>query len=289
VSSSSPQSVAVSALSHPSGVNLDGVASGFSAYLRKKWWAFLLILVLTIGLAFINPIMGLAVLIIGTFFMKQLYENVLFQAFANTNHFSFARSGQIEASGLIFDIGNSRRFSDIVTGQYLQWPLLLFIYTYTIGYGRDSHTYNRAVMAIKFSVSLPAFVLRRHKFLGNLTDEGESLKKYSYSQKVNLEGDFNKHFEVYIRPNTQDNVLAILTPDVMNMLIGLDKYEVELTDSGTLYVYSHDLITKKQDLVDIYSIVEAIIPKLSRHANMQKELNTLATANQSTATPVTPA
>ena len=58
----------------------------------------------------------------------------------------------------------------------------------------------------------------------------------------------------------------------MEMLIGLDKYEVEMAENGNLYVYCPDYITKKQSLIDIYQIIEAITPKIGRYAVRQKTL-----------------
>jgi hypothetical protein len=201
---------------------------------------------------------------------RYFYENDLFKAFATTNGFSFVKKGQlINQTGLIFNIGRGQRYEDVVTGSYQGHPLLLFIYRYTIGYGRNSHTFHRGVMSINFGTRLPAFVLRRHH-LAFLEEEGESLKSRGYTEKINLEGDFNKHFQVFIRPTTQDDVLCVLTPDIMEMLIGLDKYEVEMTDNGDLNVYSRSYITKKQGLIDIFKIIEAIAPKIGDYANRQK-------------------
>jgi hypothetical protein len=74
--------------------------------------------------------------------------------------------------------------------------------------------------------------------------------------------------------------LSILTPDVMQILIGLDKYELELTDNGIFYVYCHGYITKKQALIDIYKIVEAVTPRIGRYATREQVLNSAANQPQ---------
>lgn len=106
-----------------------------------------------------------------------------------------------------------------------------------------------------------------------LADEGESLKSSGYTEKIELEGDFSDHFQVYIILNSQIEVLTILTPDIMEILKALDKYEVELTNAGMLYVYCRGYITKKQSLLDLYKIIESVTVSIGRYALRQKQLH----------------
>jgi len=256
------------------GINLDDVESGYTIFLRKRWWFVLILALVSVGLGFISPPYGIALFIIVIASSRYFYENDLFHAFADTNHFNYQKKGQLVGqTGLIFNIGHGIKFKDIVSGVYQDHPLLLFIYDYTIGYGKGSHSYHRAVISINFGKSLPAFTLRRHRILQILDEEGESLRSKGFTEKVNLEGDFNKHFQVFIRPNTQDDVLSVLTPDIMEMLIGLDKYEVEATDNGDLNVYSSSYITKKQGLIDVFNVIKALSPKIGNFVSRQKAIS----------------
>ncbi len=211
--------------------------------------------------------LGLICLIIAIVFSRQFYEKDLFKAFARVNTFNYQKvDASLGLTGFIFSIGRDQIYKDVVSGTYQKWPFLLFMFEYTVGYGRTSHNYDRAVMAVNFNTPLPAFVLRRHKMFQLLEEEGESLKSYNYTEKITLEGDFADHFEVYIRPNSQVDVLTILTPDVMQLLVNLDKYEIEMTSDGSFCVYCHGLITKTQSLLEMYQIVEAVSQKLARDA-----------------------
>jgi hypothetical protein len=92
----------------------------------------------------------------------------------------------------------------------------------------------------------------------------EVLAAQGYTQHLQLEGAFNRYFTVYIRPNTATAVLSLLTPDVMELLVQLRKYEVELSDDGTLYVYSDGYLTEQQELETMYRFMSALAPKIGR-------------------------
>lgn len=270
----------------PSSTNnqliLDGVESGLSAFIKKRWLILIIIFVIAIVLGFVNPILTVFILLFGFYIARLSYVNNLFSAFAKANNFSFIQRGTVnDQTGIAFSIGHNITYSDIIEGIYKDWTFLLFMYHYQTGYGRDRHDYHRAVITLKFNGSFPAFVLRRHMILAVLQSEGESLRGNGYTQKLNLEGDFNKHFEVYIRPNTQDDVLSILTPDVMQIIKPLDQFEIELVEEGSLHVYSRTYITKKEDLINLYKIVELIAPKLVPYIDRQNRINQL----QQTKTP----
>jgi len=265
-----------------SNVSFKGVESSFNIFLLKRWWLILLGLAASVGMAAgleqanTDPLYGVIPLVLVLAYLKKVYEYRLFAQFAKVNNYTYSKKGTLEGqTGQIFSLGHSQKYSDIVSGQYASWAFLLFMYKYTIGYGRGSTTYRRAVISVNFNTPLPTFVLRRHKVLQMLEEEGESLKRSGYSEKVNLEGDFNKHFEVYIKPGTQDDVLSILAPDVMETLIGLDKYEIEMTSNGTFYVYCHGYLTKKQSLINIYTILGRVTTTIGRYANRERELHRL--------------
>lgn len=258
----------------PTGVNLDGVESSVFAYLKEKWWIVGLFLIATIGVLFINYVLAIIVVAIGLTILRRQYENNLFGAFARSNNFSYARRGDVLGEqGIIFSVGHTKKFSDVVTGMYKNWTFHLFLYTYTVGYGKNSQTYHRGVMEVDFMTRLPAFVLRRHAFLEAIDTEGESLRAGGYNATLSLEGDFDKHFRVHIVRDTEIDVLEILTPDVMEMLIKLDKYEIEMTRAGTFYIYTRSYIDNKQDLVEIYTILQAIATKIGTYAQRQEELH----------------
>ena len=255
----------------PDNITLDNVAAGYTSFILKHWWLAGIILIVSIVIAIKLLVVGIFILMIALIVSQTLYEKSLFKAFANSNHFDFQKKADLtNQTGLIFTIGHAREFSDIVSGRYADSTFMLFLYEYTIGYGRSSQSFHRAVMSIKYNQPLPAFVLRRHSFFQILEEEGESLRSHGYTEKINLEGDFNRHFQVFIRPDSQIDVLSILTPDVMQMLIGLDKYEIEATQEGNFYIYCKNYISKKQQLVDVYKILETVKSKIDSYVNREE-------------------
>jgi hypothetical protein len=273
----------------PNNINLAGIANTSTSYIFHKPLYFIIMIPLAVSVSIINPLFGIILLAISIYIAKALYEKNLFQAFARANNFDFQKNGIVPSqNGHIFYSGHSRRIYDVVSGSYADWPLLIFLYDYDIGYGRDRQTYNRVVVNINFNVILPTFIIKRGGIKGILQEEGERLSSNGYTDKLQLEGDFNKHLEVFIPPNTGQDVLTILTPDVMELLKTLEKYEIELTPTGDFYIYTRKYITKKVELIDIYKIIELLIPKIGVYAKLQTI--TIQNTNEptySTQTPVT--
>jgi hypothetical protein len=65
-------------------------------------------------------------------------------------------------------------------------------------------------------------------------------------EKLQLEGDFNKYFQIFTEPHKEVEGRVVLTPDVMDLMINEGKkYTVE-TDATGVYVYAaNDLRTIK--------------------------------------------
>lgn len=263
-------------------LNLNVVDSGFSTYLRKKILIIIPVVIVAVPLAWVNPVIPVFILVLLVGYFKSRYENNLFEGFANSNNFTYQKKGVIpDQIGHLFLVGHSHKISCVVSGGYQNWPFLLFLYKYTIGYGRNQQTYHRAVITIDFNTNLPTFVLRRHSVLQLLNEEGDNIKSSGYTEKLELEGDFNKHFQVFVKPNTQPDVLTILTPDIMQILEGLDKYEIELAPLGRFYVYTFNYITKRQQLIDLYRAVGILTEKIGQIASREKTLRNQTLTNLS--------
>jgi hypothetical protein len=230
-----------------------------------------LLTVLTVVL--VSPIIGFFVICLGIAGYVMFFSGDLFENFAKSNNYSFMPQGfVVNQTGLIFTIGYGPEFSDIVYGTYKDWPFGLFVYSYSIGDQEDGRRYARTVLEIDFTTALPAFVLRKHKLLQILEEEGESLQSHGYTEKVELEGDFDSYFQVFIRPDSQIEVLTILTPDVMELVMKLDRYEIELTEDGKLYVYFHSVAKRKEELENTYKIVGTLVPKIQAYIDRQASI-----------------
>jgi hypothetical protein len=231
-------------------------------------------LLILIALVYSNPLYGITAVCLAFVGFVFIYPDNLLKSFAQANHYTYLSDGFVaEQTGLIFSIGYGPAFREIVYGLYGDWPFFLFIYSYSMGYEENSKRYSRTVLHLNFQAELPAFVLRKQNLLQIVEDEGESLKTSGYTEKLNLEGDFDQYFQVFIRPDTEVDVLSVLTPDVMEIIIKLKKCEVETTTDGKLYIYYHRVVRHRQELIEAYSIVEALTPKISTYINREQAIH----------------
>lgn len=253
------------------------IERGYRAFLRHSWLvaALVSIIAIAIGIAvYVAPLYGIVISLVGIITFKALYVNNIFISFAKANNFYYQASGLVgEQTGILFFIGFDYYFENIVYGWYEQWPFYVFTYTYSIGDQQQKRSFHRTVMTINYVTPLPAFLLRKHKLIQNEEQDSEAIKTFGYTQTLELEGNFGTHFQVFIRPNTQDDVLTLLTPDIMVLLIRLDSYEIEMTFAGDFYVYCSNRINSNKGLLDLYNIVEAITAKIGLDVNRKRILH----------------
>ncbi|MEK9196085.1 MAG: hypothetical protein AAB914_01825 [Patescibacteria group bacterium] len=80
------------------------------------------------------------------------------------------------------------------------------------------------------------------------------------SQKIELEGDFYKHFDVYVPKNYERDMLYFVTPELMSILAdkGFD-YDVEVLDDE-LYIYKDTFFdfNNNEEIENIFMIIESV-------------------------------
>lgn len=158
--------------------------------------------------------------------------------------------------GMIFDEGHSR-----VIKQLLRFADASEIgnYQYETGSGRNRSTHTYGYVKIPLTRNLPHMVLdgKANNLLGIITGMTDSFDR---SQKLSLEGDFDKHFTLYAPKQYERDALYVFTPDVMAILIDEGKrYDMEIVDDE-LFIYSNagfNLVSEAQ-LTSLVRIVETI-------------------------------
>lgn len=177
--------------------------------------------------------------------------------FALQNHLMFIENSTYTSyKGMIFDEGYSRvikqllRFSDgSEVGNY----------QYETGSGRSRATHTYGYVKIPLTRNLPHMVLdgKANNLFGIITGMSDSFDR---SQKLSLEGDFDKYFTLYAPKEYERDALYVFTPDVMQILIEEGKrYDMEIVDNE-LFVYSNalfDLVSETQ-LSSLVKIIETI-------------------------------
>lgn len=134
-------------------------------------------------------------------------------------------------------------------------------YPYAIGNYLKSESSSFHGLEITLPYSLANFYLDSHK---------DSRRKgpaalYATSQKVSLEGNFNKYFQLFVPPNNATFVLSILSPDVMHTLMtSSQRYDVELS-GNYLRIISHKKTNARTES-SLLAAAKAIVEELDHRA-----------------------
>lgn len=178
--------------------------------------------------------------------LKNRLLHVFYKQFAAANKFTYQKKGWLEnRQGAIFKVGHSANMSDIIQGQVAGLPLSLFNYGYTVGSGKNSQMYEKTILEIDLKILTPPILLLvdAHGFGDNISDN--TLSRVS---KIDLGGDWEKHFNLYTETKFEVEALQIFTPEFLHLIY--DKYKKFSLDflGQNFYVYSNGVIANKADL-----------------------------------------
>lgn len=219
---------------------------------------------------------------------------LLAKRFARDNNFTFTADGvTTERSGLLFDVGHSRQIKNLIEGNFSGRQFEIFTYSYVMGNGKNSTTYTYGVIATPLTRALPHVVLDSQK--NNLTSFISNLPAITSGESLVLEGDFNKHFKVYIPKGYAKDALYFLTPELMAELIDrAGQFDVEVI-GNMLYFYSIDAMPSKRRYQSAFDLLSSVSDEFEentvRYADERvggREINAVAVEGQrlQTGTPV---
>lgn len=203
--------------------------------------------------------------------------------FTKSNGFMLQpNSFAINKDGSIFGFGNTPSEKNIITGEYRGFDFELYEHSYWTGTGRSRSQHRLSILNLKLPKKVPHLVVDS-RVEGSSRYGGSVLPiDFDYKQKLTLEGDFSKYFNVYSPHNYQVSALSLLTPDVMQMFLAkLHRVDVELVNNR-LYIYAPDVMNSSEQIANMFKAADAIIDewgdKLRRadiYATKQQEaLNT---------------
>lgn len=212
--------------------------------------------------------------------LKRKFELVFLEEFAKSNNYSFDATGSVdETYGSIFRAdSSSQKVSDIITGEYQGAALRMFICETTIGTGRNSHTYLNTVLELDLKGKLPNLMLVSHRSFVM----GFNIASIAgLTNKISLEGDFDKDFTLYSQPNAQIHALEVFTPDLMAILQDNSReHDIEFA-GNRIYIYTARFITKTGDLNNIFNIAKALIKKVQPvSARLSRDATILSTSKK---------
>ncbi|WP_060916169.1 hypothetical protein [Microbacterium oleivorans] len=165
--------------------------------------------------------------------------------------------------GMIFSHGHSRKARDILRGEK---PRLVEFanYRYTTGSGKNQTTHRWGYVAIRLGTPLPHIVLDAE---GNNALFGSNLPQaFDRSQRLRLEGDFDKHFALYCPEGYEQDALYLFTPDIMARFIdNAAQLDVEIVDDWLFLYAKRDFSTlDPRTWAWLFSVVGALFDKLGQ-------------------------
>lgn len=197
-------------------------------------------------------------------FVANRMRGYLMQQFAKSLGYQYIKKGDMESvSGEIFKVGHSQKITHVISGDEESRPTRIFLYQYTIGYGKNSHTYNYTIFETSFSGNMPHMLL--HK-VGMFSSDGSGFFHFSGGEHLSLEGDFDKHFSLYVEKEFEIEAHQIFNPHFMEELINTSKSLKSLgfeSYKNKLYIYTPKYIDKRQELDDMFALSKTICAHLA--------------------------
>ncbi|GAA1654884.1 hypothetical protein [Microbacterium flavum] len=165
--------------------------------------------------------------------------------------------------GMIFGLGHSRRAIDILRGER---PRLVEFgnYSYKTGSGKNESTHRWGYVAVKLGTPLPHIVLDA---VGNNSFLGSNLPAaFDRSQRLSLEGDFDRHFALFCPEGYERDALYLFTPDIMARFVDTAAaLDVEIVDDW-MFLYTQRQVSTLDPATWawLFSVVAALLGKLDQ-------------------------
>lgn len=102
---------------------------------------------------------------------------------------------------------------------------------------------------------------------GSFWSTGVGDLSVGHLEKLDLEGDFQEHFQLYKEKGSKDQVaiLSILTPDFMQWLMSLDSaYDIEFVDEYIFVFSKAKTIADESVMRDMMRIAGDLLPRVDK-------------------------
>lgn len=186
-------------------------------------------------------------LLLTNYYSRKLMRNDLemslrLQNFAKSNGWTYQYTvNNAQTQGVIFTAGRDRSFHHIVSAPEFQVGQFKF----TTGSGRSETVHSYGYIALSLKQNLPNMLLDSKS--NNLKVFGADISNLPVtmqgSQKISLEGDFDKYYTLYAPKDYDRDVRYVFTPDLMQALINeSESIDIEVIDNQMLVYLSRDNI-----------------------------------------------
>jgi hypothetical protein len=208
--------------------------------------------------------------------LKKQFEATFLEEFARTNNYAFDDSGRVdETYGTIFRVAGRQDVSDIVTGQYGNSALRLFLFELTVGSGKYQHHYRDTVIELDFHGQLPDLLMLNIHARSSQVNLAES---FGVKNKVQLEGDFDQYFTLYAPHGNEVEALEVFSPDIMALMEDESKhYSVEFA-GNRIYIYASGFVATSDNLNQLFELAKKLIDKIAPLASRLQNDSALVAA-----------
>lgn len=270
---------------------IDDVSASTNAYIKKKYPALYpvmaIVLILAVA-AFVASyllvnfkwLQNVAIFaVFGCFafraYIQSKVQSAFMQQLALAVGFTYEQKGDVSNfKGHFLEIGHSQTIRDVLSGTYRNAPVRIFTYSFTIGYGKNQHTYSYTGFELKTKDNLPEIIIHP-KSVTDIIGFGDEWKPNG-TKNISLEGNFNDYFKVYAPENSEIETRQILAPDVMADLIDNYKEFIQEFSGDSMYVISTKVIQERASFMNLLSLIDKLYDKLM--PTLEEMATTSATA-----------
>lgn len=186
----------------------------------------------------------------------------IMNVFATTNGFAYSESMTAGGRpGTLFLHGHSQSLSRYLHGTYDALPFGLFNYQYSVGSGKHRRTYDALVMEFTLPRKLP------HMIIDSLVEEGNGQGStlpidFDKSQRIQLEGDFHKYFDLYAPDTYGVTALTVIAPDAMDALLRHAALcDIEVIDDK-VYFYWPQIANHRNHYQESFATAHEVLKKI---------------------------
>lgn len=186
--------------------------------------------------------------------IKLKLQRAFIQQFARENGYTFLETTTCGTTPF-FSLGHDARVRDAIEGEYHGHPIVFYTYSYTVGYGKHKSTYTSSVISLGIVADMPDITLLS-------ANNYSRVPSPSGSNKLRLEGDFNKYFTLYVPRGYEVEALQVFTPDIMVHLLDYGKkYNIEISHNN-IYIHSDKIMDSKIKLEAFHNLAKYFVDEI---------------------------
>ncbi|HEX5797289.1 MAG TPA: hypothetical protein VFX86_02775 [Candidatus Saccharimonadales bacterium] len=189
-------------------------------------------------------------------------NNEVLLAFASQNGFTFEKANKhIVEKGSLYQRGHSKKETRIISGELYSLPMKISDYEYATGHGKNRTDYQIRVMRLTLPRHLPHMVIDCE--VESDSNGYSSLPiTFDRSQKIELEGDFHKYFNLYVPDKYAVSALSIIAPDAMEALMRMKALcDIEIVENQ-IYFYWPDTEAKREKYENAFATVGEVMSEI---------------------------